>query len=99
MLALLAGVAFLAVGIVRFGQSSILLNVVHLGSGLIGIVLARAPVTAHAFLVGAGVGYLGLWLLGVLAAGGWIPVGTADNWLHFVLGITSLALSAAPRRL
>ena len=33
-----------------------------------------------------------LWVLGVVGAGDWIPANTADNWLHFALGVGMLAL-------
>lgn len=68
-------------------QVSILHNIVHLLYGIVGIALAKAPDTARTFLIGGGVVYLALWLLGVVGGGSWIPVNTADNWLHFVLGL------------
>jgi hypothetical protein len=41
---------------------------------------------------------LSLWVLGVVGGGDWIPVNTADNWLHFALGIGMLALGFATVR-
>ncbi|HEY6961492.1 MAG TPA: DUF4383 domain-containing protein [Gaiellaceae bacterium] len=73
-------------------QVSILHNIVHLLYGVVGIMLARAPETARTFLIGGGVVYLALWLLGIVGGGDWIPVNTADNWLHFVLGLGMIAL-------
>ena len=61
---------------------SILLNLVHLLVGALGVVSARAVALAA----------LALWLLGVLAAGAWLPLDTADNWLHFALGLGLLGL-------
>jgi hypothetical protein len=72
---------------------SILLNLVHLLLGAAGLTLARAAETARAFLTGSGVVSIALWLLGVVGAGAWIPVDTADNWLHFVLGLALIALA------
>ena len=73
-------------------QVSILHNIVHILFGIVGIVLAKAPDTARTFLIGGGVVYLALWLLGIVGGGDWIPVDTADNWLHFVLGIAMIGL-------
>jgi hypothetical protein len=100
--AFLVGMTLVVVGILGFAHvfhASARLGVVHVGSGVVGIALARAPGGAGVFLPGAGVAYLGLWLLGVVGAGGWIPLGVGANWFHFVLGVVAVALSAAPRRL
>jgi len=79
-------------------QVSVLHNLVHVLFGLVGIAFARAADTARTFLVGGGVVYLALWVLGVVGGGGWIPVDTADNWLHFALGIGMIALGYAAGR-
>ncbi|MGW8064233.1 DUF4383 domain-containing protein [Streptomyces ziwulingensis] len=77
-------------------QVSILHNIVHLLFGLAGIAMARAASTARAFLVGGGVIYLILWIYGLIidhdSAANFVPVNTADNWLHFVLGVGMIAL-------
>jgi len=73
-------------------QVSILHNIVHLLFGIVGIALARTVEGARNFLVGGGAVYLVLWLLGIVGGGDWIPVNTADNWLHFVLGAGMVAL-------
>jgi hypothetical protein len=73
-------------------QVSILHNLFHLLFGIVGLVFARTAEGAHTFLVGGGVVYLVLWLLGVVGAGDWIPANTADNWLHLVLGVGLIAL-------
>ena len=99
-LALLSGATLVVIGIVGFAVGTpTLLCILHLASGLAGVVLARVPDGARAFLTVGGVAYLGLWLLGVGAVGGWIPLGPGDNWLHFVLGVALLAASGVPRRL
>jgi hypothetical protein len=73
-------------------QVSILHNIVHLLFGIAGLALARTPDGARTFLIGGGVVYLVLWLLGIVGGGDWIPVDTADNWLHFILGLGMVAL-------
>jgi hypothetical protein len=73
-------------------QVSILHNLFHLVFGLVGLALAKTVEGASNFLVGGGVVYLALWLLGVIGAGDWLPANTADNWLHFLLGIGMLGL-------
>jgi hypothetical protein len=79
-------------------QVSILHNIVHLLYGVVGLALARTVDGARTFLVGGGVVYLVLWLIGIVGAGGWIPVNTADNWLHFVLGLGMIALGFVTTR-
>lgn len=79
-------------------QVSVLHNLVHLLFGIVGIVLAKAADTARTYLMGGGVAYLAIWLLGVVGGGNWIPVDTADNWLHFVLGIAMIGLGFVATR-
>jgi uncharacterized protein DUF4383 len=79
-------------------QVSILHNIVHVLFGVVGIALAKTADGARSFLVGGGVVYLSVWLLGVVGAGGWIPVNTADNWLHLTLALGMIALGVATTR-
>jgi hypothetical protein len=72
-------------------QVSILHNIVHLLVGVVGLGLAKTVDGARSFLTGCGVVYLALWVLGAVG-GDWIPVNTADNWLHFALGIGMITL-------
>lgn len=77
-------------------QVSILHNVVHLLFGVAGIALARTASSARAFLIGGGATYLVLWLYGLLidksSQANFVPLNTADDWLHFVLGAAMVAL-------
>ncbi|WP_009476418.1 DUF4383 domain-containing protein [Rhodococcus sp. JVH1] len=77
-------------------EVSILHNIVHLLFGVAGIALSRRADTAKLFLIGGGVIYLVLWIYGVLidqnSAVNFVPVNSADNWLHFVLGVAMVAL-------
>ncbi|GAA3925575.1 DUF4383 domain-containing protein [Streptomyces gulbargensis] len=77
-------------------QVSILHNIVHLLFGVAGIAMARAASTARTFLIGGGAVYLVLWLYGLIidhdSAANFVPVNSADNWLHLVLGLGMIAL-------
>jgi hypothetical protein len=122
--ALVAGMAFLAVGVLgfipgittdygmlKFGghhsganllgqfQVSILHNIVHLLFGVAGLVMARTFGAARTYLIGGGVVYLALWVYGLVidqtSAANFVPLNTADNWLHLVLGAAMLGLGIA----
>jgi hypothetical protein len=77
-------------------QVSILHNIVHLLFGVAGLVLARRADTARAFLIGGGAIYLLLLLYGLVidhdSDANFVPLNTADNWLHMALGVGMIAL-------
>nr|WP_043783019.1 DUF4383 domain-containing protein [Amycolatopsis rifamycinica] len=79
---------------------SILHNIVHLAFGVAGLAMARTASGARAFLVGGGVVYLVLWLYGLVidhgSAANFVPVNTADNWLHLGLAVGMIALGLIP---
>ncbi|MGE0218402.1 DUF4383 domain-containing protein [Mycolicibacterium sp.] len=78
---------------------SILHNIVHLLFGVAGIVMSRTATAARLYLIGGGVIYLILWLYGLVidhdSAANFVPVNTADNWLHLALGIGMVGLGVA----
>lgn len=87
---------------------SVLHNIVHLLFGVAGLALARSVRGAYLFLVGGGVVYLVLWLYGLIidhdSAANFVPLNTADNWLHLLLAVGMIGLglglgrSSLPRR-
>jgi hypothetical protein len=79
-------------------QTSILHNIVHLLYGVAGLWLARTWLGARTFLIGGGIIYLALWLLGLVGGADWVPTNTADNWLHFALGLGMVGLGFVSTR-
>lgn len=77
-------------------QVSVLHNLVHLAFGLAGVSMARTASAARTFLLAGGAVYLVLWLYGLIidheSGANFVPVNTADDWLHFILGIGMIAL-------
>lgn len=77
-------------------QVSILHNIVHLLFGIAGLLLARSVPGARNFLIWGGVIYLVLWLYGLFidqqSAANFVPLNSADNWLHLFLGVAMIAL-------
>jgi uncharacterized membrane protein YuzA (DUF378 family) len=78
---------------------SILHNIVHLLFGVAGLALARTVSGAKNYLIGGGVVYALLWLYGLVidhdSAANFVPVNTADNWLHLFLAIGMIGLGVA----
>lgn len=83
-------------------QVSILHNIIHILFGLAGLAMSRTVTQARTYLIGGGLIYAAIWLYGLLVDHGssanFVPVNTADNWLHLAaaIGMTGLGL-AAPR--
>jgi Domain of unknown function (DUF4383) len=77
-------------------QVSILHNIVHLLFGIAGLAMARTAALSRAFLVGGGIIYLALWIYGLVidpdSTANFVPLNTADNWLHLGLGVGMVAL-------
>jgi len=83
-------------------QVSILHNLVHLLFGIVGLALARTASGARNYLIGGGIVYLVLLIYGLVidqtSAANFVPLNTADNWLHFVLGVATIGLGIALSR-
>jgi hypothetical protein len=79
-------------------QVSILHNIVHLLFGVVGLTLAKTADGARTFFLGGGSVYLVLWVLGLAGGADWVPTNTADNWLHFGLGLGMIVLGLAAGR-
>ena len=83
-------------------QVSILHNIVHLLFGALGLVMARSASGARTYLVFGGIVYLVLFLYGLLvgqdSAANFVPVNTADDILHLVLGIGMILLGVVLTR-
>ena len=83
-------------------QVSILHNIVHLLFGVAGIAMARSAAQSRNYLIGGGAVYLVLWIYGLLigkdTVANFVPVNTADDWLHFVLGVAMIGLGVALSR-
>lgn len=77
-------------------QVSVLHNIVHLLFGIAGLALSRTVSGSRTFLVGGGAIYLVLWLYGLIidrdSDANFVPLNSADDWLHFGLGAGMIAL-------
>lgn len=75
---------------------SVLHNLVHAAFGVAGLLLSRTRSGAKNFLIVGGAVYAILWVYGlVIDHGGpanFVPVNTADNWLHLFLAIAMIGL-------
>ena len=78
-------------------QVSVLHNIVHLLFGVAGLLMGRTAPQAKNYLLFGGVVYLVLWIYGLIighdSAANFVPLNTADNWLHLVLGLGMIALA------
>lgn len=84
-------------------QVSVLHNLLHLAFGVLGVLASRNTAAARAFLLVGGVVYLALWVYGLVtsetSSANFVPLNTADNWLHLALGVGMVLLGLVmPRR-
>jgi arginine exporter protein ArgO len=84
-------------------QVSVLHNVVHLLFGIVGIAASRGASASKRFLIVGGIVYAVLWLYGLVidqsSSANFVPLNSADNWLHFVLAAGMILLGIlVPRR-
>ncbi len=82
-------------------QVSVLHNIVHLLFGVAGIAMSKTIPNARKFLLGSGIIYLVLWLYGLVidhaSEANFVPLNSADNWLHLLLGAGLIAMSFLSR--
>ncbi|WP_026929581.1 DUF4383 domain-containing protein [Glycomyces tenuis] len=82
-------------------EVSVVHNIVHLGFGLIGMFMSWFAMGARLFLLGGGLIYLVLGIYGFFVGEGdaanFLPVNTADDWLHLGLGVVMIGLGLALR--
>jgi hypothetical protein len=78
---------------------SVLHNLVHLLFGVVGLLAARTPGGARSYLLVGGIIYLVLFIYGLVipmdSPANFVPVNTADNWLHLVLAVGMVGLGVA----
>jgi hypothetical protein len=89
-------------------QVSVLHNIVHLLFGIAGVALARTFRASKLYLIVGGLVYAVLWIYGLVidkdSQANFVPLNTADDWLHFVLAVGMIGLGVllgrrrAPRR-
>lgn len=76
-------------------EVSIFHNLVHLAFGVVGLAMARTATAARLFLLVGGLAYLVLFVYGLVIdldeAANFIPVNSADNWLHLTLAVGMVA--------
>jgi hypothetical protein len=82
---------------------SVFHNGLHLLLGLVGLVCAFTPLTAELYLLAGGVAYLALSIFGFVidrdTSANFVPVNSADNWLHLGLAAGMIVLGLVlPRR-
>ncbi|MEL5990944.1 DUF4383 domain-containing protein [Microbacterium phosphatis] len=77
-------------------QVSILHNIVHLLYAIVGLLAARSFSGSRNYLIWGGAVYAVLWIYGLVVPhdhqANFVPLNTADNWLHFVLAVAMIAL-------
>jgi hypothetical protein len=77
-------------------QVSVLHNLVHLLYGVAGLAFAKSRLGSRNYLVIGGIVYAVIWLYGLFFSGdhpaNFVPLNTADNWLHLFLAVAMILL-------
>jgi hypothetical protein len=83
-------------------QVSVLQNALHILFGVVGIALSGTREGARAFLAAFGSLFVVLWIYGLAVEqssdANFLPLDTADSWLHLALGAAMLALGTWTRK-
>ncbi|MDQ3866348.1 MAG: DUF4383 domain-containing protein [Actinomycetota bacterium] len=78
--------------------TNILENIVHLLYGVAGLAAAASWAASKNYFIWGGVVYLAVWLYGLLggsdedSAANFLGLNSAADWLHFILGVTMIAV-------
>ena len=78
--------------------TNILENIVHLLYGVAGLAAAASWAASKNYFIWGGVVYLVVWLYGLLggsdedSSANFLGLNSAADWLHFVLGVTMIAV-------
>jgi 4-hydroxybenzoate polyprenyltransferase len=83
-------------------EVSVLHNIVHLALGVAGVAMSRTVSSAWLYLIGGGVVYAIIWIYGLIvdreSNANFVPLNSADNWLHFALAVLMIALGVWVKR-
>jgi Domain of unknown function (DUF4383) len=75
---------------------NILENIVHLLYGVVGLAAVSSWAASKNYFVWGGVLYLAIWIYGLIidkdTSANFIGVNTAADWVHFILGVTMIAV-------
>jgi hypothetical protein len=77
-------------------------NVFHIATGVLGLVAASSYASARSYALVLGIVYIAVAIWGFIVGNGdsilsILPVNTADNVLHLVIGISGIAAGTATR--
>lgn len=79
---------------------SVLHNLIHLAFGVAGVAMARTHPKARTYLLVGGIVYAVVLIYGLIidydSAVNFVPLNTADNWLHLILAVAMIALAFVP---
>ena len=73
-------------------QVSVLHNLIHVLFGLVGLWAARGFDSSRIYMLGGGIIYLTLFVLGLFDGLNWVPANNADDWLHLALGVVMVGI-------